>query len=1737
MSNPKIETSSLAPKNIPDVLSASSAQLRGPRMAHFSERPFPRLFEEKAAHNPNRTALSCDGETLTFEDLNVRANRLARHLRALGVGAESLVGICIDRSLEMAIGILGILKAGGAYLPLDPEYPSERLAFMLADAQPRLLLTRSNFINLSSASETPTVLLDQHRSAISKESGTNLSDGPSPDDLAYVIYTSGSTGRPKGAMITHGNLSNYLLALNHELKINPDDLYLHTASMAFSSSRRQLMLPLSQGAGVVIANSENRKDPLALFTMIKESGVTVMDAVPSFWRHCTTILASLGNEERTRLLDNRLRLILSASEPLLSDIPQTWMRQFQHSARHVHMFGQTETAGIVCLYRIPEQVDENIEIIPIGTPIANTEIYVLDEQQRLCDVGEAGELYIGGAGIGRGYLNHPKLTAQKFIPHPFSEQSGARLYRTGDWARMRKGGEIEFAGRRDQQVKLRGFRIELGEIEVALTKHPSVRECVVVARDDAGGDKKLIAYLVANGTAPHAGELRNFLSEQLPEHLVPAAFVLLDGLPLSPNGKVNRLALPDPQQARTKLSSEYLAPRNEFEKSLAAIWGDVLRVERVGVNDNFFELGGHSLLAVRVISRVRSELLIEAPLRILFDNPTVSSLAAALQSLKERDERVLPQSIARFERNGTAPLSFTQQQFWLLDQTAPNRSAYNVGSAIRIGGALDIQRLQRALNTVVARHEILRTNFVMIEGSPMQVITPPMTAALEVSDLALTSDQDAEIDRIFAAEAETPFDLNHGPLLRTKLLKLSTTEHVLLITIHHIICDGWSIGLLLREIAALYQGDDDNAAIPQLPIQYADFALWQRRRLQGETLEQQLDYWKQKLANAPATLDLPTDFPRPETGNMSGARISATVPRALTNSLKELSQSEGGTLFITLLAAFQTLLFRYSGQEDIVIGSPVAGRTMLETEDLIGAFVNTLVFRGDMVGNPTFREFLGRVRETVLGAFSNQDVPFEKLVEELNPERNINRSPLFQVMFALQNTPAPDLAVEGLTVSPVKLNTATSKFDLSLEVEDESDRLCLSFEYATDLFAPATVERMLGHFRNLLASLAADPAQRLGDLPLLSDAERHQLLVEWNDKRTEFPEASCIHDLFEAQVARTPDAVAAEFHNEQLTYRELNSRANRLANYLRKQGVGPEVLVGVSVERSFEMLVSILSVLKAGGAYVPLDPNYPQNLIAFMVEDAALSVVITQKHLAKDIPGDATMICIDEDWEMIARESAENLTVPMTSSNVAFVIYTSGSTGNPKGVMLEHRSLVNFIMAAKSAYEIEVGDRILQFGSLSFDLSAEEIYLALTCGGTIVLRTDEMISSAKDFLRLCEEWNLSILDLPTAYWHELTDALSGQNLTLPQSVRLVIIGGEKAASDRVGAWKKIVGGHVRLLNTYGPTETTIAVTACDLGAHAPGITPRVIPIGRPMANTKLYVLDPGLRPVPMGIPGQLHIGGPGVARGYLNRPDLTSEKFIANPFSDDPGARLYQTGDVVRYQADGNMEFLGRVDNQIKIRGFRVELEEIEQALRSHDDVDDCVVVLREDDDKRLVAYVVWVPGSRAITSELRNFLKSKLPSYMVPAAFEVIDVLPLMPNGKTDRRALPEPHPTRPEADESFVPPRTPLETLLADAWRDVLKIDQIGIHENFFDLGGHSLLAARVVSKVRSVLDVELGMVDVFQAPTISGLAEMLCPRVAQKQSQSELARLIDELANLSEEEAQACLDRELWIDEAAA
>lgn len=1090
-----------------DNVSEPLSECFGEEFHSFPLSTFPRLFEAQVASGPERPAIVFGDDCLTYGELNGRANQLARYLRSRNVGPETIVGICVERSLDMAVGILAILKSGAAYLPLDPDYPAQRLTWMIGNSRVSLVLTTAN-LAAQLPNDAQLIMLDAEVSQISRQAEANLADGPTQADLAYVIYTSGSTGEPKGVMINHGSLANYVLGLELELGIGTDDRYLHTASIAFSSSRRQLLLPLSQGAGVVIASSEQRKDPLALFALIKQNGITVMDAVPSFWRNCTAFLSSLGKETRTELLDNQLRLMLSASEPLLTDITHTWVHEFGHRASHVHMFGQTETAGIVCVYKIP--VDENPEtaasVVPIGRPIANTEIYILDEEQRPVPIGTPGELYIGGVGVGRGYLNRPDLTAQKFLVHPFSDKPGARLYRTGDWARLRADGQIEFAGRQDSQVKVRGFRIELGEVEATLASNAGVKEAAVVARDDGSGTMRLIAYVVPHQSAASLTELRTFMGERLPDHMVPSAFVQLPALPLNANGKLDRRSLPEPDEFRPELAASYKAPQTAYEKLLAGIWSEVLKLDRIGVDDNFFELGGHSLLAIQVMARINEQLGTGVPLRMLFDGPTIGQLAGAIANNADGINLPNPKP-QRARRDRDIPLSFAQQRLWFIDQLEPGSSLYVINRALRLRGSLDPTSLERAVQSIAGRHEALRTTFKSCDGRPVQQIASSVTLPFNIFDLQSMPEpaREEEALRIINTESRKPFDLAGDPLARVTLVRIAPDEHLLLLSIHHIVADAWTLRIFFQELAAFYRDPNTAASLPLLEIQYPDFAEWQHQSLSGKALARQVAYWKQQLNGAPVARAVPSDYPRPVVSTSQGAQIQRSLPKSLNQSLGELSRREGATLFMTMLAAFQILLAHYSEVDDILVGVPVAGRSLVETEALIGCFINTLVMRGDLSGNPSFKQVVARTRAVALEAYTNQELPFEKLVEELQPERSFNGNPLFGAMFAMNDESQQPLTLEGVKVENLPVEVSDSKFDLSLGVTEKPEGLVVSLSYSTELFDPDSIKSILEDYETVLGSMLANPAQSLADLPPLRWTPRIGPQDEAADQEAEGP--------------------------------------------------------------------------------------------------------------------------------------------------------------------------------------------------------------------------------------------------------------------------------------------------------------------------------------------------------------------------------------------------------------------------------------------------------------------------------------------------------------------------------------------------------------------------------------------------------------------------------------------------------
>jgi amino acid adenylation domain-containing protein len=1648
---------------------------------------------------PEAPALACEGRTLSYRELNTRANRLAHHLRGLGVGPDVRVGVCLDRSPELVVGLLGVLKAGAAYVPLDPMYPRARLEFMLADSRVPVLLIRERLLGRLPAHSALVLCLDRDWDAIARQPDAAPPDDASPEDLAYVIYTSGSTGRPKGAMITHGGLTNYLLWAAHAYDVAGGRGAPVHSSIAFDLTVTSLFAPLIVGRRVDLLGEDLGVEQLAE-ALRRAEDYSLVKITPAH-------LQLLGRQLTPPEAAGRTRAFIIGGEQLTAEHIAFW-RASAAETLLVNEYGPTETVVGCCVYRVPAG-QAGAGVIPIGRPIANTRLYVLDDALQPVPIGVAGELYIGGAGVARGYLDRPALTAERFVPDPFAEEPGRRLYKSGDRARWRPDGQLEYLGRADDQVKIRGHRVELGEIEAAVAGHPAVRAAAVVARDDATGDRRLVAYLEAEPArpAPTVPELRRFLGESLPEPMIPSAFVVLEALPLSPNGKVDRAALPAPEADRPELGTQYIAPRTPAEEVVAGIWAAVLGLGRVGVHDNFFDLGGHSLLATQVVSRLRDAWATELPLRALFEAPTVAGLGARIEAERQggRGRRTPP--LVPVPRHERLPLSLTQQALWYLDQLAPGQPTFNVTAALRVAGPLDVEALERGVNEVVRRHEALRTTFVTQGGEPVQVIAPALTLALRPVDLTALPEgrRAAEAGRLAVAEARRPFDLARGPLVRATLLRLGGRDHAVLLTMHHIITDGWSFSVAAGELAALYAAfrRGEPSPLPELPIQYADFAHWQRAWLQGEVLEGLLGYWRGQLAGVPP-LELPTDRPRPAVRAARGAVRLFTLGPELSEGLRTLGRRAGTTPYMTLLAAYQVLLGRYSGQDDFAVGSPIANRNRAETEGLIGYFVNMLALRADLAGDPNFLDLLGRVRETALGAYEHQDLPLEVLVEALNPPRDPSRTPLFQVMFVLQNILMPDAGGQDLALDTLAVpeGTGTAKFDLSLGLAETPEGFAGSIEYSTDLFDAATIDRMIGHYRALLEEVVAHPDRRLADLSLLDEAERHRLLVEWNRTAAAIPAGSCVHHGFEAQAQRTPAAVAVAAGGRRLSYRELDERANCLAHHLRALGVGPEVRVGIGVRRSLEMAVGLLGVLKAGGAYVPLDPSYPQERLAFLLADARVAVLLTQDDLRGRWPEHgAEVVCLDADWEAIAREPATRPAGGATPENAAYVIYTSGTTGVPRGVVVPHRGVVNHNREVARRFGLGPADRVVQFSSLGFDLAVEEIFPAWLAGATVVLRGEELLAPAA-FSRWVEREGITVLDLPTAYWHSWVNGLHELGAAPPRSLRLVVVGGEEAAPTAYGRWRALAGDRVRWLNTYGPTEATVIATAYEPPGPGTGTgdedpdPEQAVPIGRPIANVRAYVLDGGLRTVPIGLPGELYIGGAGVARGYLDRPALTAERFVPDPFGGEPGARLYRTGDRARWRPDGLLEFLGRMDDQVKIRGFRIEPGEVEAALLRCPDVREAVVAVRDDGagGRALTAYVVGHEGRIPRTADLRRSLRDRLPGFMVPSAFVTLPALPLNPSGKVDRAALPPPDPTDAGREAAAVPPRDDLEARLAAIWEEVLGVRPIGVTDDFFDLGGHSLLAVRVTARIEERLGRAVPLSAFLRASTIAELAGVL-------------------------------------------
>ncbi|MBN3925209.1 non-ribosomal peptide synthetase [Nostoc sp. NMS4] len=1634
------------------------------------------IFEAQVKKTPDQIAVVFEEEKLTYQQLNQRANQLAHYLQEQGVGAEVLVGICLERSINMIVGILGILKASGAYIPLDSKLPAKSLASRLKDIKALFLVTNTCVANrlteVANQGQLQVICLDKNWRTISNETDINPNCQVNNNHLAYILFTSGSTGKPKGVAIEHQQILNYVYAIIDSLKLPSNSAYNFAlvSTLAADLGNTVLFPAICTGGCLHIISYDRATDPVALTEYCHKYPIDCLKIVPS---HLSSLLLSPTPQS----ILPRQRLILGGEAANWQLIEQ--IRQLAPNCQIFNHYGPTESTVGVLTHLITE-VNLTTKTVPLGKSIANTQVYILDNNLQLTPIGIKGEIYISGAGLARCYMQHPELTADKFIPNDFSRQPGSRLYKTGDLGRYLPDGTIEFLGRKDNQVKIRGFRIELAEIEAILTQLRQVRDAVVIMREKENGDKQLIAYLVSNNSeAINLNELNNFLREHLPDYMLPSNFAILDALPLTPNGKVNRQALPAPEELSQQIKSAITAPRNPVEEVLTGIWAKILSVKQVGIEENFFELGGHSLLATQVMSQIREAFQVELPLRRLFESPTVAELAQCVEAALREGQQLAILPIEKVTLENNLPLSFAQQRLWFLDQLQPGSCAYNLSRAVQLQGQLNIAALEQSFNEIIRRHEALRTTFVSGDGEPQQIINPEVSITLPVVSLQNLTPEHRELEtkRRAIIQAQYSFDLTSTPLLNLVLLQLAEQEYILLFTIHHIVADGWSAGIIIKELAAFYESfcTGESCELASLPIQYVDFAVWQRTWLQKEVLASQMEYWKQQLSGDLPVLELPISKPRPKQQTFAGKKQTFTLSLALTNELKALSQKQGVTLFMTLLAAFQTLLYRYSGQTDILVGSPIANRNRSEIEGLVGFFVNTVVLRTQLEENSSFINLLKQVREITLGAYTHQDLPFELLVEELQPQRSLSHTPVFQVMFALQNMPGDGLKLSGLNLEYLPIENDTARFDLSLSFTDNVEGLVGELEYNSDLFDAESIKSMLKHLTTLLIDIVEHPDKSISELSILTSAEQQQILREWNDTEADYPDV-CVHELFSAQVAKTPDAIAVVAGSQHLTYKELDNKANQLAHYLSRIGVGKEVLVGICCDRSLPAIVALLAILKAGGAYIPLDPTFPQERLAYMLQDSQTSILLTQQHLLPNLPPHhAQVICLDSNWESVAAQKINTSNSKIEPDDLMYTIYTSGSTGKPKGVQITHRNVVNFLTAMQQELHLSHQDSLLSVTTLSFDIAVLEIFLPLTVGAKVILVSREIATDGAQLLQQLNNSAATVMQATPATWRILLDVGWEGNSQLK-----ILCGGEALPQNLA---RQLCQKCSKIWNLYGPTETTIWSTIYQINDSEKPVT-----IGRPIANTQIYILDKYLQPVPIGIAGEIYIGGLGLARGYFNQPELTQEKFITNPFN--PKALIYKTGDLARYLYNGEIEYLGRVDYQVKLRGFRIELGEIEAVLEQHPAVHQCVLMVREDisENQRLVAYLV---AENITTDELRQYLRQKLPEYMIPNAFMFLAEIPLTPNGKVNRRALPTPENIDLETS-NFVAPCHPVEEVLAGIWTQVLGVKQVGIYDNFFELGGHSLLATQVISRITKALGVNIPLQSLFEFPTIAELAK---------------------------------------------
>ncbi len=1647
---------------------------------HAQHKTVHEWFEARVKSAPDQIAVVFEGSKLTYWELNTRANQLARTLRSKGVTADQRVGVFCERSLDMIVSLLAVLKSGGAYVPIDPEFPQDRIQYMLEDSGASLLLLPTHlqsYVNFNGEY----IFLDDP--AVYHEDGSNLTSLSGLNDLAYVIYTSGTTGQPKGTLIEHRNVVQLFVSSEHLFDFDSQDTWTLFHSYCFDFSVWEMYGALLNGGKVVIVPQTTAKDPRQLLQLLHDEQVTILNQTPSYFYTLMSEALLYGAP------DIQVRKVIFGGEALNPLLLKPWQEKYPH-IQLINMYGITETTVHVTFKEITETDIENGQS-NIGQAIPTLQIYILDQQKRLQPVGIPGEMYVAGEGVSRGYLNRPELTEEKFVN--LSIAVNERMYRTVDLARWKADGTIEYLGRIDHQVNIRGYRIELGEIESRLLNHAAIQEAIVLSKKDQMNHSTLCAYFTAADEVS-ISEIREHLRKKLPNYMVPSFFVQLERMPLTPNGKLDLKALPNPD-GKHQAEAEYVAPRDEIEQQLVLIWQEVLRfdtsVTPIGVHDHFFDLGGHSLKATALVSHIHRTFNVNLPLIDVFTNPTIEGLARRIREA----EASLYAAIPAAENKEYYAVSPAQKRIYVLSQLEGGQVSYNMPGVFLIQGALNKDALEGVFKALIRRHEALRTSFEMMDNGPVQRIHEdvefkidnlklPKAAFEEASKLAdRTSsaataagitDETALIDALASTHEVRaliqafikPFDLSQAPMLRVGLIELSAKAHLLLFDMHHLISDGTTMSLLVRELAALYHGQ----ALPELTIQYKDYSEWQNALYHSEAMQRHKAYWLDTFAGELPVLDLPTDEPRPPVRSFEGDSLSVTINHEQTIKLNQLAADTGSTLYMVLLSAYNILLSKYTGQEDIIVGSPIAGRQHAELEHVIGMFVNTLAIRNYPLGSKTYKDFLEEVKQQALAAYEHQDYPFEDLVEELKLNRDMSRNPLFDTMLVLQNTEKGKLEFGDLTFSACDTGHKISKFDMTLNAVETEEGLTFTLEYCTRLFKQATIKHFMGHYIHILAEIVADPEQRLADIEMLSTAEKHQLLTDFNATEVEYPQDTTIHELFESQAARTPDHIALVFRGQTLTYRELNSKAEQLASLLSRKGIQSNRFVGVLMEHSLEMIIGIMGILKAGGAYVPIDPAYPKERIEYIVEDCRTELLLTQQHLMNLVDIQCETIQLDDPaiYEAGYDQVIDNSQVRSGPHDLVYAVYTSGTTGTPKGVMIEHHALVNLCQWHRRVFEVTEADRATKLAGFGFDASVWEIFPYLTAGASLHILDQSLDVAVLN--QYFEQHDITISFLPTPLCEKFMELDN-------RSLRVLLTGGDRLKVYQTRGYK--------LVNNYGPTESTVVTTSGIISDER-----STYPIGRPIDNHRVYILGLENQLQPIGVAGELCIAGAGLARGYLNEPELTAEKFVDHPFN--PGERMYRTGDLVRWLQDGTIEYLGRIDHQVKIRGFRIEPGEIETHLLHHAAVREAVVLAREDQMKHTSLCAYFTASQEISLSEIRDYLRSKLPIYMIPSHFVQLEQLPLTPNGKLDRKALPAPSLQRPIHSE-YVPPRDDLEHLLADIWQEVLGIEKIGIMDHFFELGGDSIKGLQMAARLNRA-GYKVGIKELFQFPSIAKLSSQV-------------------------------------------